>query len=153
MGKSYKNEPTVLEQIFLAILKGLWFLVTLPFKKSKFSFRRKRGLSLEDKNYITSKRLEVEKILKSDNAAELKHALFEADKLVDYKLKSEGYLGETFADKLKKREGSLNKTVYNDIWSGHKVRNIIAHEYEVNISNQEVIMAVKKLLKYTEIYD
>jgi len=153
MSKNYKNQPTVLEQIALAILKGLWFLITLPFKKTRFGLKRKRDLSLEDKNYIVSKRLEIEKMLKSDNSAELKHALFEADKLVDYKLKSEGYLADTFADKLRQKEGSLNRALYNEIWSGHKTRNIIAHEHEANVSDQEIISATKKLLRYTEIYD
>lgn len=142
-----KNQQTILEIIVVGIFKGIWFLLTLPFRGIKFG-RGKSGLSVEERNYVTGKRLEIEKMLDSKNEIELKHAVIEADKLVDYTLKTKGYAGETFADRLRNAQDSINPSVYNSIWQGHKVRNEIAHEQELRIKNSELREATTKLINY-----
>lgn len=145
--KHYKknNQPTVLETIVVGIGRGLWWLVSLPFRK-----RGKRsGLNLEDQKYIIAKRQEIENLLSSENVIELKHAVLEADKLVDYMLKKKGYAGETFADRLRNAEKHINHTIYQSVWDGHKIRNTIAHD-NANINQQTLISATKKLLSYTK---
>jgi len=141
----YKSQPTVLETILVGLFKALWFLITLPFKGLK---RGKKGLSLEERNYITEKRLKIEGMLKSDNDIELKHAVMEADKLVDYTFQQKNYPGMTFADRLRAAEQSMPRNIYNDLWNGHKIRNQLAHENELRITNQELRDAAKKLLNY-----
>lgn len=143
----YKNQSTFLETIVVGFFKALWFLVSLPFRGIKWS-RGKTGLSVEERNYITSKRLEIEKMLSSENQIELRHAVMEADKLADYTMKQKGYMGETFADRLRSAEDSIPKNIYNDAWQGHKVRNQIAHEQELRIVNNELRDAARKLLSY-----
>jgi len=143
--RSPKNNPTILETIIVGIFKAIWFLLTLPFRGFK---RVKKGLGVEERNYITGKRLEIEKMLNSDKQAELCHAVIEADKLVDYTLKTKGYAGETFADRLCSAQNFINPTLYNSIWQGHKVRNQIAHEQELRIMNNELRDAAGKLLNY-----
>jgi len=143
----YKNQPTVLETIVLGLLKAIWFLISLPFRGIKWG-RGKSGLSTEEKNYITSKRLEIEKMLGSENQIELRHAVMEADKLADYTMKQKGYAGETFADRLRSAQDSMPKNVYNDAWQGHKVRNQIAHEQMDGIQNTELRESAKKLLAF-----
>lgn len=143
----HKNQPTILEILILGLFKGLWFLIKLPFRGFKAG-RKKGGLSVEERNYITSKRLEIEKMLGSENQIELRHAVMEADKLADYTMKQKGYAGETFADRLRSAEDSIPKNIYNDAWQGHKVRNQIAHEQGMTFSSQELKSGAQKLLNF-----
>lgn len=138
-------EKTVLEVIIVGIFKGLWWLVKLPFGGQK----KKPGFSQNDLNFIRSKRGEIEGLLSSSSSIELKHAVMEADKLVDYALKALHYSGETFADRLRSAEGQINQDAYQSLWYGHKVRNQIAHETELQISDSELKRATEQLLKYT----
>ena len=144
-----KNDPTVLEVIIVGIFKALWWLIKLPFKGLKFGVG-KSGLSVEDRNYLVTKRQQIESTLNSASEIELKHAVMEADKLVDYALKAQGYSGETFADRLRNAQKFIIYNVYDELWQGHKVRNQIAHEHEAKITNQELANAARKLLNYTK---
>lgn len=62
----------------------------------------------------------------SENPAEWKLAILEADNMLDEILEEHGYLGETLADKLKAMNPT-RVTSYNEIWDAHKLRNQIAH--------------------------
>lgn len=135
----------MLEVVVVGIFKGLWFLIKLPFK----GIQRKKGISAEDRNQIIIKRQEIENLLNSESEIELKHAVMEADKLLDHVLKIKGYQGETFADRVRSAEGDIDKRLYNDIWQGHKIRNQLAHETEYRIQITELREATKKLLEYT----
>lgn len=143
--KKHKNQPTVPETIVIGIGKGLWWLVSLPFRKRG----RRAGLSVSDRNYIIKKRQEIELLLNSSSIIELKHAVMEADKLVDFILKKKGYRGETFADRLRNAESHINHDIYQSIWNGHKIRNQIAHD-EGSIEKSILITAANKLLNYTK---
>ena len=146
MNKYYKkNQPTVLESLIVGIGRGIWFLVSLPFRK-----RKKAGLSSEDRNYIIKKRYEVKVMLKSDNNYELRHAVIEADKLVDFILRKKGYGGKTFADRLRNAEGNINHNLYQNIWHGHKIRNQIAHD-DSDINKEILIRSAKILLNCAEV--
>ncbi|MFA6963399.1 MAG: hypothetical protein WC227_01640 [Patescibacteria group bacterium] len=145
--KHKKNqEPDILQVIVVGIFKMIWWILTLPFKGLR---RGKSGLSVEKKNYIASKRQEIIGLSESQSIIELKHAVMEADKLVDFTLKNKGFAGETFADRLRSAESSMSKDVYNSVWTGHKVRNQIAHESESRIEYGELRGAIDQLLKYT----
>ena len=145
MSKKYKYEYDLFQTIIIGFFKALWFLLSLPFRGIKFS-RKKSGLSIQDRNYIATKRLEIEKMANSINDIELKHSVLEADKLVDYTLKAQGFYGETFADRLRSAEQSLNPSIYDRIWQGHKIRNQIAHEQNLNLSKFELKKASENLL-------
>lgn len=140
----YKNQPNVLAVIVGGIFKGLWWLISLPFKKKK----SKSGISLADRQHISAKRNEISNLSKSQNIIELKHAVIEADKLVDYILKRKGYSGATFADRLRSAQPYIDKYQYDAIWQGHKIRNLIAHEND-KIDRDSLIQAIKMLLEYT----
>lgn len=60
-----------------------------------------------------------------------RHAILEADKLLDHALKYMGYQGSLGA-KLKKAP-KLFKNI-NDVWAAHKVRNDIAHKINYEVS-------------------
>jgi hypothetical protein len=62
-----------------------------------------------------------------------KHAILEADKLLDYALMRMGYKGSLGA-KLKKAP-SLFKNI-NDVWAAHKIRNNIAHKINYKVDEK-----------------
>ncbi|MFA5157958.1 MAG: hypothetical protein WC451_02090 [Patescibacteria group bacterium] len=136
-----QKQQTVLEMIFLGIGRGIWWLIKLPFT----GLKRKAKLSVADQQYLISKRNEILSLLSSENQLELRHAVMEADKLADWILKKKGYVGETFADRLRSAEKDIPKESYNNIWQGHKIRNQIAHE-NAEISHQTLRVAIKNIL-------
>jgi len=148
MSPKYKkyNQSDPLQLIVVGLFRLLWWIATLPFKGLVRG--KKKGLSLNDRNYLASKRQEIERLTGSQSEIELKHAVMEADKLVDYAFKAKGFAGETFADRLRSAQSSLNPALYNELWQGHKVRNQIAHEQGVSFSDRELKEAVTKLLMY-----
>lgn len=141
--QKYQNQPNVLGIIILGIFKALWWLITLPFRKKS----SKAGLELRERQHIATKRNEIKNLLKSENIIELKHAVIEADKLVDYILKAKGYVGVTFADRLRAAQSYIDKYQYDAIWQGHKIRNLIAHEND-KIDRDSLKEAVDCLLTY-----
>ena len=145
--KKQNESPDIIQSIFLGIAKVLWWLIKLPFGGLKKG-RKKTGLTVADKNYLVKKRLEIEKMLSSNRPIELKQALIEADKLVDHTLKLQLFSGATFADRLRNAETSINPSLYQAIWQGHKVRNAIVHEQGNSVNNSELIAATEKLLRY-----
>lgn len=76
-------------------------------------------------------------------------SIIEADKLVDTILKRAGVKGESMADRLRHTEKLVPRSVYNDMWESHKVRNRLVHEldHEVNLNNtNEIVFKMKKYL-------
>ncbi len=152
MSKNYKkNEQTVLGIIITGLFRVLWWIIKLPF--IGFKIKKGKRISVQERNYITKRRLEIESRLRSDNDSELKQLVIEADKLIDYALQASGYTGLTFADRLRSAESSIPNGIYNEIWQGHKVRNQIAHEHDLVISKQELNEAIRKLLKYLKVFN
>lgn len=64
-----------------------------------------------------------------------KHALIEADKLLDWVLSKKGY-GGSLGEKLKK-SGRLFSNL-DDVWEAHKKRNELVHEIDSTLSLKEV---------------
>jgi hypothetical protein len=154
MSQNYQNRnyrkkqqgSTILEVIFVGIFKVLWFLIKLPFKGVK----KKQRITGENRTYIIMKQQEIEGLLNSESEIELKHAVMEADKLVDYILKLKNYAGETFSDRMRSAQGAIDSNTCDRIWQGHKVRNQLAHENELQITKRELRDATNKLLNYTK---
>lgn len=144
--KSNYETGSVLVEILKTIIKGIGCLLGLIF--SKIRGKKNRGnLNLEAKNHLHFKKEEIAQMVKSENLFELKQAVIEADKLVDYLLKAKGYPGETFADRLKAAKAYTEIHLYNSVWQGHKVRNLITHE-STNFDKDSLRQAVKMLLEY-----
>lgn len=136
-----RDQQTILEKVIVGFFRGVWWLVKLPFR----GLGKKSKLSVAEHQYLISKRGEIESLLASDNELQLRHAVMEADKLADWILKKKNYQGATFADRLRSAEKDMPKNIYNNIWQGHKVRNLIAHE-DTAVSSEELRAASKKLL-------
>ena len=149
MSKKYynKDQHNVAEVIVIGIARTLWWLIRLPFKGLR---KPKAGLNNIDRNYILKKRSEIVSMLKSMNEYETKHAIMEADKLVDFLLKKKGYQGHSFADRLRAARDNTSPKLYDEVWKGHKVRNKVAHD-DGDVSEKIIKEATRKLLKYIEV--
>ena len=103
---------------FLVAFLVLDFLIVLyvVFKRRKTS-----GFAVQDLHYILNQWGRIEGSVNSDP----KHAILDADKILDYALKKKGYQGSV-ADKLKVAAPLFSDL--NGLWSAHKLRNRIAHE-------------------------
>ncbi len=77
---------------------------------------------------VKSKRWEVvQKHMASDNPAEWKLAVIEADSMLEAMVKKMGYGGASLGESMK----MIKKTDFvtlDDAWKAHKVRNFIAHQ-------------------------
>ena len=101
------------------------------------------------KKKLIKKWSKIEERLKSEQEAELKLAIIEADKLFDDILKRCGYLGKDMGDRLRKVNASQISNI-NDIWSSHKIRNNIVHNIDCRLTDFEAEKAVRAYKKALE---
>lgn len=74
----------------------------------------------------------------STNENDWRHAILDADIMLDELLDAQGYKGDTMGDKLKQVERSDFRTI-DMAWEAHKVRNKIAHEGSaLSLNDREV---------------
>ena len=79
--------------------------------------------------------LAIENKLNKDSPATFEVAIINADKLLDRALHEMGTPGKTMGDRLKKASGRF--TDINAVWRAHKLRNMIAHESDVEITYRQ----------------
>ncbi len=79
----------------------------------------------------------------SENPNDWRHAIIEADIMLDEMLTASGYSGLTLGEKLKSADSSTFKTI-NQAWEAHKIRNAIAHEgADFTLSTREAKRVVR----------
>jgi hypothetical protein len=72
-------------------------------------------------------------------ASGLKSSINEADKLLDYVMKSLGFSGNTMGERLKAgRSRFSSRDAYEAVWRAHKLRNALAHELEFDLVPSQV---------------
>ena len=101
-----------------------------------------------DKEKYQCKWLEIEHKLQPGNADSQQLAILHADKLLDAALKETGSKGSTMGERMKTRQGVWSNA--NAVWAAHKLRNQIAHEDHISISDETVRRALasfKRALK------
>lgn len=147
MSNYYKKQPGTLEIILTTIGKGLWFVVSWPFKKL---LRIKDKAVRFNKIENLAKWREIEKLLESGDEIHAKHAVVEADKFFDNILKQKGGEGGSFADRLKSLEIYFSRENYQLIWQAHKLRNQISHEHNFHPSLEECRNSLYKFRKGLE---
>lgn len=94
------------------------------------------------------------RLSKSDEA-NLRLALIEADNLFDDLLKQMRLPGESMADRLRYIDSSQISNI-DEIWRAHKLRNVLVHNHEYQITRNEMEFGVKayeKALKELEFID
>ena len=97
--------------------------------------RRSGGLSSQEKQ----KYFAHWKRIKADR--DMRHAIMDADKLLDQILGRKGYSGP-LGEKLKK-SGKLFSDL-NGVWYAHKLRNRLAHELDARLSTDEGKRALRQ---------
>ena len=116
--------------LIIVLIAGLLiYAVMLGGAKPKPAGRRAGGRSV-DRDEI---RVRWEAILASSKAGGLglKSAVTDADKLLDYVMKTKGYRGATMADRLRSAGPDLKNR--DAVWRAHKLRNVIAHEVNFDL--------------------
>jgi hypothetical protein len=120
-------------------------------KKSKSKKSQFAGATTIDKKFVQEKWQEIESIISSGGASQLKVGIMEADKLVDYVLKCRGISGNNMGERMKSAKTKFSDySDYNNLWFAHKVRNNVAHESSHELGSAEAKRAVeyfKKALK------
>ncbi len=103
-------------------------------------------ISQKDKNHI-------QKIWKTIiRQKDRKHAIMDADKLLDHALYLFGYKG-SLGSKLKK-SAKLFKNI-NKVWAAHKIRNNIAHQINYHVDEKtyrDTMLAFKQAFKDLKIF-
>lgn len=113
-------------------------------KKTKPKYQQYGNAISMDSNFVRDKWAEIEQAVSLGGDSRYKNAVIEADKLVDYALKSRGVVGETMGDRLKNAKGKFPKYAdYDNLWFAHKVRNSIAHEAGHDVVVSEVKRAIE----------
>ncbi len=93
--------------------------------------------------------------LQKNDEANLRLALIEADNLFDDLLKQMRLPGESMADRLRYIDSSQISNI-DEIWKAHKLRNVIVHNHEYQITRNEMEFGVKayeRALKELEFID
>lgn len=123
--------------IYFLIIFILFDIILVAYVIRK---RKKKKLSKKDLNLIHFQWEKISKDLENNP----KHAILDADKLLDFVLSKRGYTGN-LGEKLRKAQNLFNNL--DDIWFAHKTRNRIAHEIDFQINKnatQRIIGHFKK---------
>lgn len=145
------TEEQIAKGIFLVIggiFRGIWWLVSWPWrgKGGKKVWKGRPSVSF-DREMIGRRWQEIQEMVNLGGASRLRGAILEADNLLDYALKGKGLLGETMGERLKSARHLFTKDGYEAAWQGHKLRNRLVHELEVDILHWEVKSGIANFAK------
>ncbi|MDO8507659.1 MAG: hypothetical protein Q7S53_03780 [bacterium] len=141
-------DTTFLYLTFWAAIFGVVFAILIRKGWILGGVKKKTGArgSL-DLNFVSSKWQEIEQLIGQGKPSTYKVAIMEADKLVDYVLKAKVGSDGTMADRMKKAQKFFSSySDYQNLWSAHKTRNMIAHEATHDLLFPEV----KRTMTYFE---
>lgn len=86
----------------------------------------------------------------TENEAQWKLALIDADKILEDALRSAGYSGVGVGELLKDAEDKHGFKTLQEAWEAHKVRNRIAHESGFQLSKHDAKNSVERYRKVFE---
>jgi hypothetical protein len=142
-----------------AIIIGLFLVYVIVYsfirlrqvegdEERKFNSTRLKDAEKEPGNdaVLNQKWESVQKHMASDNPAEWRLAILEADIMLGDILEKMGYQGDSIGEKLKGIEKSDFLTL-DQAWEAHKVRNQIAHEGSDFLLNERDARRVIELYK------
>ena len=99
----------------------------------------KRGHKFNVEDYQV-RFLSIENKLNKDNSASFVLAIINGDKLLDRAMIEMGIPGRTMGDRLKRVGDRFTDT--NAVWRAHKLRNVIAHESDYDVSYRQAANAL-----------
>lgn len=116
------NEILIIVLIVAAIIGGIFlYMLFVPQHEDA-------GWKLQAKSNLNK----IRGLTTSHDEMKLKSAVMEADKLLDYVLKSKRIKGDTLGERLKNAKHLFKTSSYNRVWEAHKLRNRLAHEMNFN---------------------
>lgn len=99
----------------------------------------KRGHKFNVEEYQT-RFLTIENKLNKDTPSTFALAIIDGDKLLDKALIEMGIPGKTMGDRLKRASNKF--TQLDAVWRAHKIRNVIAHESDFELSYRQAANAL-----------
>lgn len=119
-----------MEFVFLIIAIGIFLALEVYL-----ILRRKKKFSKRDMALVRSEWEAIRGKIERDP----KHAIIEADKLLDFVLKKRGFEG-SLGDKLKRAEKYFSHA--DHVWAAHKMRNRCVHEVGFDVTETEARKAI-----------
>ncbi len=135
---------SVLSVVFFVgiIISGLSFFNVVEIKKRRrFNYFNRDEVKQESS---TEKRWNsIKAHFQSQNPAEWRMAIIDADSMLEDLITGMGYQGETFGEKLKSIDRNIAPWL-NDVWQVHLLRNKLAHEgSSYHLSDREAYQTFK----------
>lgn len=100
---------------------------------------KKRAHKFNVEEYQT-RFLEIENRLSQGNSATWSLTIINGDKLLDKALIEMGVPGKTMGDRLKRSGDKFSDN--NAVWRAHKLRNVVAHETDLDLSYKQAASAL-----------
>lgn len=136
--KNKKPEISPEQRIIEGVAKGIWAIVSFPFKlRNQKNGGGRTGLVPAVAAQELGQHWEVV-TLYSQTPNTFAVAVSEADKLLDNALKAAKFPGVSMGERLKAAQGTFDPYLYNQIWEAHKLRNRLAHDVGASVNGQEV---------------
>jgi len=139
----FSYEFSIVDVILLVIGIFIFVLIYTIF----IIIKKNRYNDEVDKKFIEENWKKIEELLSYGKEINYKLAVIEADKLLDYILKSMHFPGETTAERLKMATYRFPRL--HEVWWAHKVRNLVVHDVQYVLKYNE---AKKVLHLFKEAY-
>lgn len=118
--------------IIAIVIVGVFLIVAMMLTK-------KRAHKFDVEEYQT-RFLKIENCLNKNNPATFAMTIISGDKLLDKALMEAGVPGKTMGERLKKSGDKFSDA--NAVWRAHKLRNMIAHEDDMDLSFKQAAGAL-----------
>jgi len=139
---SLKGIFTILTIIFGAIVVVIMIKMSNLIKEEVAEIKAELKPPKEAVTPYDNRWQEIKNHVNSFRESEWKMAVIEADKLVDDALKAAGFPGESMGERLMLiKPGQLLNLQY--LWDAHKLRNLIVHDPNYQITHRQAIWAVE----------
>ncbi|HSX41607.1 MAG TPA: hypothetical protein VLF21_03205 [Candidatus Saccharimonadales bacterium] len=125
---------------FLIAVLAAGLLVLAVVSGSQTAPKKVGGKKAHVNKELVHQRWQAIQAMNSGTGSNLKSAVAEADKLLDYVMRQSGYGGETMAERLKRAQKNLSNR--NAVWEAHKLRNALAHEVTFDLVPKQAHEAV-----------
>lgn len=129
----FEDHTSILKIISILVIifsvAGITFLILRLRRVRIGEYEKYKAVDISGEQ-AHERQIQWEIILKhmgSENSAEWKLGILEADNILDELLEDRGYPGENLGERLKFAESKGLKTL-NDAWEAHKARNKLVHE-------------------------
>jgi len=151
MHRKSDNELSLEQKIIIGLLRSIKLFFVTIFKlvsggKKLYQNSHKNKVmefNRQQAEEIGNRWREIEDLINLGGISQIKQALIDADKLIDYVLKKKNISGNTLGERLKNSENLFSREVYNNLWSAHKLRNTLAHDVEQEVFHWQIKQSMK----------